>query len=302
MAQIGFRRILCASDFSLASLPAWVFAQRLARATGGELTLLHVVAPIPVPLELAVDVEGYQQLADAEREAARVRGQQQLEGAIPGVRATLRIEDGPAAARILKAVDEGATDAVVLGTHGRTGLDRLLLGSVAEQVIRLARRPVVTARLVPTPPAPEEPIRRIVYPTDFSPPARRAWAWVRALAEATGAHVDLLHVLLEVVPDRHVDPAFLARAAATIRRDALRVTDAFVESCGLPTDRISVQLLHGVEAEQIVHAARSSRADLIVMGTHGRSGFLQLALGSVARRVLHGAPCPVMTVGPEVPA
>jgi nucleotide-binding universal stress UspA family protein len=51
-----------------------------------------------------------------------------------------------------------------------------------------------------------------------------------------------------------------------------------------------------------VHAARSSRADLIVMGTHGRSGFLQLALGSVARRVLHGAPCPVMTVGPEVPA
>jgi nucleotide-binding universal stress UspA family protein len=158
----------------------------------------------------------------------------------------------------------------------------------------------VTVRPLPALPAPDAAIRRIVYPTDFSPAARRAWSWARALAERTGADVDLVHVVLDVVPDRHVDPAFLARAAAAIRAEAEKSAEAFVAGCGLPAGRLSVHLVHGVEAEQIAHWAQARAADVIVMGTHGRTGVLRLALGSVARRVLHTAPCPVLTVGPEV--
>ena len=75
--------------------------------------------------------------------------------------------------------------------------------------------------------------------------------------------------------------------------------ERFLADSGLPRARVRTQLGQGVEADAIVRAA-SAGAELIVMGTHGRTGFLQLALGSVTRRVLHDAPCPVLTVGPKV--
>lgn len=293
------RRVLCATDLSPASDAAWAFARRLGRATGAELALVHVLPPIPIPLEAGFDAATYQRLAEADRGSATTR-LEELQAAA-GLRVTTRVVDGPPAPRILEMAADWGADVAVVGTHGRTGLDRLLLGSVAEQVVHLARCPVVTVRSAAPPPAPEGPIRRLVYPTDFSPAARRAWPWGRALAEATGASVDVVHVLLDVVPDRHVDPAFLARAAAAIRAEAQGHADQFVAGCGLPRDRVSVHLLHGVETDQIVHWAQSRAADLIVMGTHGRTGVLRLALGSVARRVLHAAPCAVMTVGPETP-
>ena len=292
------RRILCATDFSAASAPAWAIARRLALATKAELFLLHVVPWIPVPLEGSFDPQTYQRLMDEGRKEALAGLDQLTRGeAASGLRVTARVEDGPAASRILAVADREGADLVVLGTHGRTGLNRLLVGSVAEQVVQLASHPVVTARPLPGPPGPPgRPIGRIVYPTDFSPASRRAWPWARALAEASGAEIDLLHVLLEVVPDRHVDPAFLARASEAIEEDARKSADQFLEGAGLPRERVHVHLVHGVEAEQIVHWAQARSADLVVMGTHGRTGLLRLALGSVTRRVLHAAPCPVLTV------
>jgi nucleotide-binding universal stress UspA family protein len=292
------RRIVCATDLSPASAPAWAFAQRLAWATAAETTLLHVLPLIPIPMEAGLDAATYQRLADEDREAARAR-LDELVAAAPGLRLVTRFADGPPAQRILEFAAGWPADLVVVGTHGRTGLNRLLLGSVAEQVVQLARCPVATARPLPAAPAPEVPIRRIVYPTDFSPASRRAWPWALALAERTGAAVDVVHVLLEVVPDRHVDPTFLARTAAAIRAEAQKSVDEFLATCGLARDRVSIHLAHGVESEQVVHWAHARAADVIVMGTHGRTGLLRLALGSVARRVLHAAPCPVLTVGPE---
>jgi nucleotide-binding universal stress UspA family protein len=295
------QRILCATDFSPSAEPAWTFAQRLALAAKAELVVLHVVPWLPVPMEGAFDAKTYQRLAEEDLAAAQDRLAALAREVDPRIRAVARVEDGPAAARILAAAERDQVDLVVVGTHGRSGLNRVLVGSVAEQVVQLSPRPVVTVRPVAAPgTAPTRPVTRIVYPTDFSPAARRAWPWARRLAEATGAHVDILHILLEVVPDRHVDPAFLARAAEAIRAEAQKSADQFLAGCGLPADRVSVHLAHGVESEQIVHWAQGRQADLLVMGTHGRTGILRLALGSVARRVLHTAPCPMLTVGPEV--
>ena len=296
------RLILCATDLSPASMPAWAFTQRLARATRARLGLVHVVPWIPVPLEGAFDAATYQRLIDEDRTAAREALDRLVRDAAGGAEGvSVHVEDGPPAARIVEVAERERADLVVVGTHGRTGLNRLLVGSVAEQVLQLAKTPVVTAR--PLPASPELPtpgLSRILYPTDFSPAARRAWPWARTLAEATGASVDVLHVMLDVVPDRHVDPAFLVQAEKAIREDAQRSADQFLAGCGLASDRVSAHLVHGVEAEQITHWAAARGADLIVMGTHGRTGVLRLALGSVARRVLHAAPCPVLTVGPEV--
>jgi nucleotide-binding universal stress UspA family protein len=296
------RRILCATDLSSASGPAWGFAQRLALATKADLLLLNVVPWLPVPLEGAFDPQTYQRLTDEGREEALTELDRLAHGDVdPSLRIVVRVEDGPAASRILAIAELEGADVVVLGTHGRTGLNRLFVGSVAEQVVQLAKCPVVTVRPLPEPEGrPARPLARLLYPTDFSPASRRAWPWARAIAEASGADVELVHVMIEVVPDRHMDPAMLARAAAAIREDAQRSADEFVADCGLPRERVAVHLAHGVEAEQVVHRAQARGADLIVMGTHGRTGLVRLALGSVTRRVLHTAPCAVLTVGPHV--
>jgi nucleotide-binding universal stress UspA family protein len=293
-------RLLCATDLSPASGPAVEFAQRLAVASRAELLLVNVVPPMPVPLEGGFDPGTYERLVQEAQDYARSRLDQLAERARQrGLSVAVHLEDGVAAPRILEAAERERADVLVLGTHGRTGLNRLLVGSVAEHVVQLATRPVITVRpQLAAGPGPDRPFDRILYPTDFSPAAHRAWPWVQALAERTGAQVDVLHVVLEVVPDRHLDPAFLAQAAARIRKDAEESMERFVAGCGLPRGRVRPQLGQGVEADAIVRAGAG--VDLIAMGTHGRTGFLRLALGSVTRRVLHDAPCPVLTVGPQV--
>jgi nucleotide-binding universal stress UspA family protein len=296
----SIRRILCATDFSEASTPAWSFAIRLARATSARLSLLHVVPFVPLPIEGAIDAQTYQQLLEDDRRDALQKLEALVRERAGGVAADVRVEDGPPAPRILDVAERDGADLVVVGTHGRAGLDRLLLGSVAEHVVQLARRPVVTVR--PGSAGVEgSGLGRILFPTDFSDTAQQAWPWVRALADATGAAVELLHVVRAVVTDQAVDPAILARAAELIRQDAHRQADAFIAGCGLPAGRVVVHVASGVEAEQIAHFAAARRVDLVAMGTHGRTGLVRLALGSVTRRVLHQATCPVLTVGPEVP-
>jgi nucleotide-binding universal stress UspA family protein len=289
---------------SAASGPAWEFAQRLAVATKTDILLVHVVPMIPPVLEGSFDPGTYERLVEGGRRRA-LNACDQLAGPAKarGLRVTVHVDEGPAGPRILERAERESADLVVLGTHGRTGLNRLLAGSVAEHVVQLSDRPVIMVRPLTTAAGPpDRPVSRILYATDFSPASRRAWPWAQALAERTGAAVDVLHVLLEVVPDRHVDPTFLAQAAERIRRDAQESAESLLESCGFPRDRVRVHFGHGVEAEAIAHWAASTGADLIVMGTHGRTGLLRLALGSVARRVLHAAPCPVLTVGPHLPA
>ena len=306
------RQILCATDLSQASEPAWDEAQRLARLFGAELALLHVVPPLPIPLEGYFPPQMYQELVEgASREA-----QAALEGLLarmaePRVKARARVEEGPAAQRILDVAREESADLVVVGTHGRTGFGRILLGSIADRVVRVAPCPVLTVRPRPAGAAPASAITRILYATDFSPSARVAWPWAVALAEASGAEVDLLHVTAQPVPDRHLSPELIGRMAQLLEEHGQTEAERFVqdwersrrapgtEPRGLTRDRIHVLIGRGVVPEQIVHWAQSRSANVIVMATHGWSGLLRWMLGSVAHQVLQTAPCPVLTVGPE---
>lgn len=282
-------RILCATDLSPASGAAWAFAQRLALAAKAELVLLHVMPSIPVPEAGPLDASAFERLADelrAQRLAELGRfAEFVIDDRLP---VTVRVEEGLAAERILATADKDGAGLVVVGTHGRTGLDRLLLGSVAEEVIHRASCPVVTVRPVPgVMEAAGRRLRRIVYATDFSPASAKAWPWARVVMEATAGEVDLLHVLLPDGPERE---------------PARRELEQWVAAGDLPSGRTQVHVAQGGAADEIVRLARARRADLIVLGTHGRTGLTRLALGSVARQVLHLAPCPVLTVGPSVAA
>jgi nucleotide-binding universal stress UspA family protein len=147
MAEAVFTRIVVPTDFSAQSEKAWQTARRLARALGAELHLVHVFVEAPLYSEsfLAGDrVRGVyaEGRAWAETALARLADAARAEGLV--VRTSLR--EGAAAAGIVSTAREERADLVVIGTHGRGGLDRALLGSVADRVIRLAPCPVLAVR------------------------------------------------------------------------------------------------------------------------------------------------------------
>jgi nucleotide-binding universal stress UspA family protein len=292
-------RILYATDLSPTSEPAWDEAKRLGRLFNAEILLLHVVAPPPVfPAEGYLPPQAFEELLGSARRDAQ-DGFDRLLGSVvgSGLKIRIRLEEGPPAQRILDVVTQEAADLLVVGTHGRTGLQRVILGSVADRMVRQATCPVLTVR--PTPGSgPRREIRRICYATDFSPTARAAWPWVVAIADATGAEVDLVHVTFEPVADRHLSAEAIGRMAQLLHDHGRIEAERFLERSTLPRERVHVRLPHGVPGEQIVRRAQEQAADLVVMGTHGWSGVVRWMLGSVAHHVVQTAPCPVLTIAP----
>jgi nucleotide-binding universal stress UspA family protein len=141
--------------------------------------------------------------------------------------------------------------------------------------------------------------RRILHASDFSRASGAAFRRATELARANRAQLTILHVYTPVVPlmgEGYALPQVYDRMLADIRADAQRHLDRLVAKARKAGARAKGLLLEGVPHDRIVRAARSTRADLIVVGTHGRTALGRFFLGSVATRVLALAPCPVLTV------
>lgn len=142
-------------------------------------------------------------------------------------------------------------------------------------------------------------VRRILHPTDFSRASGAAFLKAVALAKESRAQLLLVHVLLPPTPfigDGYISPKTYEELEASARRGAQRELAKVAAKAQKAKARVKAVLLEGVPYDRIARAARSKRADLIVMGTHGRSGLSKFFLGSVAERVIALAPCPVLTV------
>jgi nucleotide-binding universal stress UspA family protein len=142
-------------------------------------------------------------------------------------------------------------------------------------------------------------VRRILHPTDFSRASGAAFLKAVALAKESRAQLLLVHVLLPPTPfigDGYISPKTYEELEASARRGAQRELAKVVAKAQKAKARVKAVLLEGVPYDRIARVARSKRADLIVMGTHGRSGLSKFFLGSVAERVIALAPCPVLTV------
>ncbi len=141
--------------------------------------------------------------------------------------------------------------------------------------------------------------RRIVHASDFSPASRPAFRRALDLARANRARLTLVHVYSTVIPlmgEGYATAQVYDRWLADIRADAQRRLKRLVAQAKKRGVRAKGLILEGIPHERIVRAARSTRADLIVLGTHGRTGLGRVFLGSVAARVITLAPCPVLTV------
>jgi nucleotide-binding universal stress UspA family protein len=141
--------------------------------------------------------------------------------------------------------------------------------------------------------------RRILHPTDFSRASSAAFARAVALARADRAQLFLVHVLALPMPmggDSYVAPQVYEDLEASARQYGEKRLAALQTKARKSGARVTGMLLEGVADDQIIRAARRRKADLIVIGTHGRTGLARLFLGSVASRVVAGARCPVLTV------
>jgi nucleotide-binding universal stress UspA family protein len=198
---------------------------------------------------------------------------------------------GEATLEILRTASEVGSDLIVMGTHGRTGLSWLLAGSVAIAVLRGAHCPVLAIRS-PEVPRESEDIRVILHPTDFSASSEAAVRVAHVLARDLGARLIILHVaslavLTDGTPAAEIDPR--------VYRDALENVRNRLDTADLKYP-VETQISRGFAAEGILQAAEEVGCDLIVMGTHGRTGLKRALMGSVAESVLPKACCPVLVV------
>ena len=293
---IDIRRILCPTDFSATSARAFEHAVTLAAWYEAALTILHVMPVTVVPAsELAYMANPM--LLDAGLRDQIVSDLSAL--ALPprrvGIRAGTDLRDGKAATEIVTAAKELPADLVVMGTHGRTGFQRLVLGSVTETVLRRVACPVLTVPVqAPAHPGPLF-FKRILCATDFSPASEAAVGYAASLAAEAEGSLLLVHVL-----DRDKPPALAKPPGNGGRPDFECAARARLRSALSPQDRewcSSEEIVTwGKPGPELVRLAREREAGLVVMGVHGRGLVDLMAFGSVTHQVVREAACPVLTV------
>jgi|SRR5689334_15435547 nucleotide-binding universal stress UspA family protein len=142
-------------------------------------------------------------------------------------------------------------------------------------------------------------VRRVLYATDFSPASRRAFATAVDLARSFNAALTIVHVmtrLIPIVPEQYFDAELFDRIERQTREWTTRRLKSLADRAGRSGARVKAELREGDAAPEIIKAAKSARSDVIVVGTHGRTGIPKFFLGSVAERVVRTAACPVLTV------
>ncbi|HEX5062999.1 MAG TPA: universal stress protein [Kofleriaceae bacterium] len=298
---MGLTTIVAGVDLSVPSEQALERAAALAQHNGATLVMVHAQAddaPIEhadnAVLEQLGEVSAAVRAEEAKRLAEKL---QQLQAR--GVSVELMSRTGAPGEVISEIAKERSADLIVIGTHGHTGLQRFLLGSVATAVLRHSPCDVLVCRGVSGP----SPFLRPLVATDFSPAAARA---LRNAAMLSGVNVPIEIVHAWQLPAGSWGATLLGQA----RFPWSTVRDAVLASAQAQADKllagnadighpVHLQLVQGPPQSVITNAAEQGAHDLIAIGTHGHRGFRRLLLGSVAESVIRHAPCSVLVAHGE---
>lgn len=282
------KTILFPTDFSDASKRAQSYATALANRFRAKLLILHAREP----RDYTLPPETWQGAKDADAQKMEEL-QKSIARSFPGLKTEPCAGEGTAWQIVESALAKDKVDMIVLGTRGRTGVGKLLLGSHAEEIFRRAACPVLTVG----PHAQdirgtEKELREVLYATDFSPESQAAAPYAVSLALALDAHLNLLHVVEEPKVGELVSPT-------DVMPSSERLLGTLVpDDAGLWRDpRCFVE--RGVASEKILEVAERIPASLIVMGVRKPMGVpgaaTHLEIG-FAHKVVAAAPCPVLTV------
>lgn len=283
-----WKRIVVGIDFSPESDIALSQALAVARKTGAELLMLHAATVV----ELDADPETRELFARRQAEDHERLGALRERHSGAGAVISHALIDGAPARALVNAADDTGAALVVVGTHGRTGVRRFLLGSVAEKVVRRCHADVLVAR-----PGAHRGFRRILVPTDFSRPSERALEIALGLAD-DGAEIDVVHYwqLPAPISSHYIPMGVQGDAFGRISReleDAARKRGAEVVARHR-TARVGIDLdiARGTPASSIVD--RAGGYDLIAIGRRGMSTLERWLVGSVTDKVVRHAPCSVL--------
>jgi nucleotide-binding universal stress UspA family protein len=283
--DVSLQHILVASDLSRCSHAALQHALGLAHGYGSHVYLFHAVSALGFDM---AGPEAWVEAVDcAWRDARRLETELFLSRQLEGIRFNVIVRQGdlwPSLARVVKQHD---IDLIVVGTHARGRIRKLLLGSVAETIFRHATCPVLTIN-----PSLEQSLhgiqapRRILFPTDFSPQSQYAAAHAISLARRCGAHLTLLHVLPEMTGEAGGD----RERVIEVTRGRLR---ALVNNVDVP---VSCRVVEANSAVDAILRCAAAEADLIVSGVRAPQSILERLTWSNAYRIVTEASCPVLTV------
>ena len=300
--MIQIRRILCPTDFSEFAQRALHQAVPVARWYGASLTALHVVAAA-MPVD-GMFPYGPPPLAN---HGVRARLEEDLRTFVApareaGIACDTVLREGPVPARILEVARELPAELLVMGTHGQGGLERLVLGSVTESVLRRAPCPVLTIPHEERATSGPAPFKRILYATDFSPAAEHALGYALSLAEEAQGVLILAHVMEgpTLAATTSGLPVNISRITADLARDAERSLRESVPASAREWCATEEVVAFGRPADEIMRVARERDAQLIVVGVHGRNALDLMLFGSTTHHVIRKAPCAVLTIpGPR---
>jgi nucleotide-binding universal stress UspA family protein len=303
--MIEIRRILCPTDFSEASKHALDHAAALARWYECPVTVLYVHSPIVIST-LGPDLPLLQSaVLTPEDRQTLLRNLREFATAEIGehIAVDAMVSEGEAAAEIIAAAQESKCDLIVLGTHGRSGLEHLTMGSVTEKVLRKAKRPVMTVppRAPDMVPVPSALFRRVLCAIDFSPSSMQALVYACAIAQEAGGQLAVLHTVEFMPNDPGPDASWATQTMAEYFEQARTQSEAEL-SAAVPSEvreycEVETVMTTGTPYREILREAEQRQSDLIVLGVHGRNPLDVMLFGSTVYQVLRRAKCPVLTVG-----
>ncbi len=305
--------ILVGIDFSPESQIGLEHALHLARHCGSRLALVYAGAmPDPRPPihdTGAVGLDLYHRVFQANLDEDRARMSELYQRIIDqGIEASQTFIDEFPDVGICRLAEEVDAGLVVVGSHGRTGIKRLLLGSVAERVIRLCGRSVLVARQSPAQ-SPDEhtdskagdskagEFRNILVATDFSPIAEQALRSAIGIA-APDARIDLCHCwyLPPIYQTRLTMSESVSDLSQPLAKYTERLGQEWAERYRRPGIDLTFHNLNSPPTEGILHTLEQGNYDLVVTGSHGRRGLRRFLLGSVAEVIVRHSPVSVLVV------
>jgi nucleotide-binding universal stress UspA family protein len=283
-----FKNMLLATDFSPASKKALEYAASLARRYGSSLYLTHVITVDSYPLaspEYAVS--SLQNMHDRARQGFR---DLLKSGELIELPYKVLIQEGSFWPSIEEAIKSYKIDLLVVGTHGAGAVEKVLIGSGAEEIFRQAKVPVLTVGPSVTKESLYEiEFKNILFATDFGTSAEREAEYAVSLAQKHCSRLRLVHVLPH--------PEAYGKDILAERRETSMVQ--LRELVASETDlhyKLDFEVAVGEPVKQILRIAEETKADLIIMGAKGRSSLAGYVPHTKAHRVVCGARCPVLTV------
>jgi nucleotide-binding universal stress UspA family protein len=286
-AESNFRHVLLATDLTSISALAAQYAQRIASAADARLSILHVFNPVRMPHSETVG-------AHATPKELRKRDSDRLDALYDSIRQHLpraekHLLDGEPTPVVIDYASRERADLIVTGTHSNRALDRLLLGSTAEAIVRKSPCPVMT--IGPSVTMPYEagrPFSRILCAMDFGDAAKSAAPAAIRLANSSSSRLRFLHVLPSALNNGHPQPL-----VEQLFYNAMK----HIISSNRVTAEIECAVQYGSRiSDAILQDAIAQRSDLIILGVRRRGALASRLPAGIAFQVIEGAPCPVMTI------